>query len=77
VLAAAVLALGGQSVWWAFALLVAMPRLGDAAMAWRHAYRGRRLVACVRRWSHTEQTMLRDAVQRVRDAWHTSHASHA
>lgn len=64
-----VLTLLGQAAWWALTLLVMLPRLGDAAMAWRHAYRGRRLVSRVRNWPETERSLLCAAFERVRAVW--------
>lgn len=64
-----VLTLLGQAAWWALAFVVAMPRLGDVAMWWRHAYRGRRLVWRVRCWPEAAQAPLREAARRARAVW--------
>lgn len=73
-LAALLLATIGWSPLWALALLVALPRFGDLAMAWKEWLRGWRLVARVHRWSTPQRQALREAAAVVR-AWVSSPAS--
>jgi 1-acyl-sn-glycerol-3-phosphate acyltransferase len=70
--AAALLVAWGQSPLWALLLLVALPRCGDLALAWRDRYRAYRLVGRARRWGAPERQAVRDAAATVRECWDRS-----
>jgi len=68
---AVILRVAGTSPWWALALLVLLPRLGDLALSWRDGMCALRLRARVRAWSAADRSALDSAVQRLRRAWST------
>ncbi len=59
----------GWSPWWALALVVLLPSLGDLALSWSDGVRAWRLRARVRAWPATERSALQEAAQRLRRAW--------
>lgn len=66
---AVILRAAAWSPWWALALLVFLPRLGDLALSWRDGLRALRLRARVRAWPAADRLALDAAVQRLRLAW--------
>ncbi|MCC6241993.1 MAG: 1-acyl-sn-glycerol-3-phosphate acyltransferase [Gemmatimonadaceae bacterium] len=55
--------------WWVVPLVIALPRLGDAAMWWRDAVRAHALRARVRGWHAADRRTLHDAVSRLSASW--------
>ncbi len=59
----------GWSMWWALALLVVLPRLGDLGLWWRDAVRAMGLRARVRGWSSADRAAVVASAERIRAAW--------
>jgi len=59
----------GWSMWWALALLVVLPSLGDLGLWWRDAVRAVRLRARVRGWSAADRTAVVHTAERIHAAW--------
>jgi 1-acyl-sn-glycerol-3-phosphate acyltransferase len=59
----------GHTAWWGLALLIALPRLGDAAVRWTDGWRALRLRARVRALTPDARAAIRAAADTVQTHW--------